>query len=282
MSARTRSVSSVIRSVSVQPELRIDDVGPDPRPVLLFRPSAGWARSSAGPLLLDPRVVRDAASSGRGSHHSESLGLECACLAADRPQLLAPCSMLAWPVSIERIDLPFSHISHIAVDHWGLSRVRTRRTQGRTGIVVGKGVEGLGAMGGAQESHRPPDAAGQLPAAAARRQDGGAALSARGGRGARPALAAAPAAGSGGRRRRPRLQRRRRAGGYGRGRGGGRRGCPWRFLCPPPLHTPPSPGRPSAASAAGVLRHGGWCCGMVGGVAALWVVLLIRRNTTHH
>jgi hypothetical protein len=145
MSARTRSVSA-IRSVSAPPLLRIDVVGPDPRPVLLLRSSAGWARSSAGPLLLDPRVVRDAASSGSGSPHSESLGLECACLAADRPRraalrmrtpwlaccvagwsppggrarsesVLAPCSMLAWQVSKELMDLPFSHLSHLAIKH---------------------------------------------------------------------------------------------------------------------------------------------------------------------
>ncbi len=53
MSARTPSVSAVIRLVNAPPTLRIDVVGPDPPPVLLLRPSAGWARSSAGPLLLD-------------------------------------------------------------------------------------------------------------------------------------------------------------------------------------------------------------------------------------
>ncbi len=108
---------------------RLDVVGPDPRPVLLRWSSAGWARSSARPLLLDPRVVREAASSSRDAPHSESLGLECACLASHRPQraaplvltlglaccvagwsspggrarsglVLVPCSMLAWPVTI--------------------------------------------------------------------------------------------------------------------------------------------------------------------------------------
>jgi hypothetical protein len=147
MSARTRIVSAVIRSVSAPPVLRIDVVGPDPHQVLLLWSSAGWGRSSSGPLLLDPRVIREAASWGRGSPHSESLGLECACLAADRPRraalrvstpelaccvagwsppggrarsesVLAPCSMLAWPVSIELIlDLPFSHLSNVAVKH---------------------------------------------------------------------------------------------------------------------------------------------------------------------
>jgi hypothetical protein len=145
MSARTRSVSAVIRSVSAPPVLRID-VYPAQRPILLPRSSAGWARSSAGPLLrlLDPRVVREAASSSSDASHSKSPGLECACLAADRPRraalrvrtpglaccvagcsppggrarsesVLAPCSMLAWPVSIELIDLPLSHLSHGAV-----------------------------------------------------------------------------------------------------------------------------------------------------------------------
>jgi hypothetical protein len=60
MSARTPSVSAVIRLVNARPAFRIDVVGPDPPPVILLRPSAGWARSSAGPLLLDLRVVRAA------------------------------------------------------------------------------------------------------------------------------------------------------------------------------------------------------------------------------
>ena len=60
MSSCTPSVSAVIRLVNAPPAFRIDVVGPDPPPVLLLRPSAGWARSSAGPLLLDLRVVRAA------------------------------------------------------------------------------------------------------------------------------------------------------------------------------------------------------------------------------
>jgi hypothetical protein len=125
-----RSVSAAIRSVSAPPVLRVDVVGPDPRPVLLLR-------SSAGQLLLDPRDVREAAPSSRCVSHSESPGLACARFAADRPRraalrvrtawlvccvagwsplggrarsesVLTPCSMLAWPVSIELIDLPFS------------------------------------------------------------------------------------------------------------------------------------------------------------------------------
>ncbi len=143
MSACTRSVSAVIRSVSAPPALRIDVVCQDPRPVLLLLSSAGLTRSPACQLLLDPGVVLDVASSGRGLPHSESLGLECACLAADCPRrtalrvgtpwlaccvagwsppcgraisesVLAPCSMLVWPASIEQKDLSFSHLSHVA------------------------------------------------------------------------------------------------------------------------------------------------------------------------
>ncbi len=60
MSACTPSVSAVIRLVNAPPAFRIDIVGLDPPPVLLLRPSAGWTRSSDGPLLLDLRVVRAA------------------------------------------------------------------------------------------------------------------------------------------------------------------------------------------------------------------------------
>ncbi len=90
MSSRTWNVSTVIRSVSAPAVLQIDVVGPDPRPVLLLR-------SSAGPLLLDPQVVREAASSGRGLPQSESLGLERACLAAraDRPLSVSHCDRRA-------------------------------------------------------------------------------------------------------------------------------------------------------------------------------------------
>jgi hypothetical protein len=122
MSARTRSVPAVIRLVSALPVLRIAVVGPDPRPVLLLRSSAGWARSSAGPLLLeslDPRVVREAAAL-----RVRTPGLAC-CEAGWSPpggraspeSVLAPCSMLAWPVSIELIDLPSCHLSHVTVEH---------------------------------------------------------------------------------------------------------------------------------------------------------------------
>jgi hypothetical protein len=78
MSARTRSVSAVIRSVGAPQAFRIDVVGTDPPPVLLLRPSAGWARSSAGPLLLDLRVFRAAPSIAPQWPHSESLGPGCA------------------------------------------------------------------------------------------------------------------------------------------------------------------------------------------------------------
>ena len=62
MSARTRSVSAVIRLVNAPPALRIDVVGPDPPPVLLLRPSAGLGPVLRRPdtLLLDLRVVRAA------------------------------------------------------------------------------------------------------------------------------------------------------------------------------------------------------------------------------
>ncbi len=45
MSARTPSVSAVIRSVRAPPVLRIDVVGPDLRPVLLLLSSAGCSSS---------------------------------------------------------------------------------------------------------------------------------------------------------------------------------------------------------------------------------------------
>jgi hypothetical protein len=146
--ARGVSPQSSRRSVSAPPVLHIDVVVPDPRPVLLLRSSTsgGWAWSFAGPVLLDPIVVSEAASSSRGAPHSESMGLECARFAADRPRraalrvrtpvpaccvagwsppgirarselVLAPRPMLARPVSIELIDLPFSHLSHVAVKH---------------------------------------------------------------------------------------------------------------------------------------------------------------------
>jgi hypothetical protein len=75
MSARTRSVSAVIRLVNAPPAFRIDVVSPDPPPALLLRPSAGWAQSSAGPLGgLDLRVVL-AAPNHRSTVASLSIGL---------------------------------------------------------------------------------------------------------------------------------------------------------------------------------------------------------------
>ncbi len=134
MSARTRSVSAVIRLViapaSTSDSHRRPEYAPGP-PVTVHQPVG------PGPLLLDPRVVREAASSSRGTPHSESLGFdsssECARFAADLPRraaqrvripglaccvagwsrpggrarsesVLAQCSMLARPVSIELID----------------------------------------------------------------------------------------------------------------------------------------------------------------------------------
>ena len=55
-----RRVSAVIRSVSAPPALRIDVVGPDPLRSSCSGPPPAWARSSAGPLLLELRVVRAA------------------------------------------------------------------------------------------------------------------------------------------------------------------------------------------------------------------------------
>jgi hypothetical protein len=157
MSARTRSVSAVIGSVSAphrsHPISERSPSTPDRR----RRPE-----STPGPpapvhrrLAPGPPPARSSESSGdvqvassgrrgRGSPHSESLDLECACLAADRPRraalrvgtpglaccvagwsppggrarselVLVPSSMLAWPVSIELIDLPFAHLWHVAV-----------------------------------------------------------------------------------------------------------------------------------------------------------------------
>jgi hypothetical protein len=59
MSTRTPSVSAVIRLVNAPPALRIDVVGPDPPPVLLL-PALHRAQSSAGPVLLELRVVLSA------------------------------------------------------------------------------------------------------------------------------------------------------------------------------------------------------------------------------
>ncbi len=104
--------------------------------------------SSSGLLLLDPKVVWEAASLSRCVLHSVSLGRWCARCAADCPRraalrvrtpwlaccaagwsrpggrarsesVLAPYAMLAWPVSIELIDLPFSHSSYVALKQIG-------------------------------------------------------------------------------------------------------------------------------------------------------------------
>ena len=134
MSAHTPSVSAVIRLVNAPPALRIDVVDPDPPPVLLLRPSAGWARSSAGPLLLDPRP------------HSESRGPECAttwsavrrcvalrssipgvacrddgCLPPDgrarSESVSAPLAMADCALSVELKGLPFSLWTHVTFKH---------------------------------------------------------------------------------------------------------------------------------------------------------------------
>jgi hypothetical protein len=78
MSARTRIVFAAIWLVNAPPAFRIDIIGPDPPPVLLLLPSAGWARSSAGPLLLDPESSEQLPSIAPLWPHSESLGPWCA------------------------------------------------------------------------------------------------------------------------------------------------------------------------------------------------------------
>ncbi len=141
MSARTRSVSDVIRSVSAPPAFRIDDVGPDPPPVLLLLPSAGWARSSS-----IPESSEQLPSIAPRWPHSESLGLDCAttwpavrrrvahrssiaevacradgCLPsgghARSESVSASCAMVGWALSIGLIDLPFSHWTHVTFKH---------------------------------------------------------------------------------------------------------------------------------------------------------------------
>jgi hypothetical protein len=149
MSARTPSVSAVIRLVNAPPAFRIDVVGPDQRPVLLLRPSAGWARSSIGPLLLD---LRESESSEQLPSiaprwpHSESLGPGCAttwpavrrrvalrssiagvacradgCVSsggrARSESVSASCAIVGWALSIGLIDLPFSHWTHVTFKH---------------------------------------------------------------------------------------------------------------------------------------------------------------------
>jgi hypothetical protein len=109
-------------------------------------------RSSAGPLLLELRVVR--AASPRWPH-SESLGPECAttwpavrrrvalrssiagvsccadgCLPSDgrarSESVSASCSMVGWALSMVLIDLPFSHWTHVTFTN--------RREGGREGV----------------------------------------------------------------------------------------------------------------------------------------------------
>ncbi len=140
MSARTRSVSAVIRLVNAPPAFRT--VGPDPHPVLLLLPSAGWARTYAGPLLLGLQVVR--ANPIHRWPHSESLGPGCTttwpavrrrvalrsslagvafradgCLPsggrASSESVSASCAMVGWALSSGLIDLPFSHWTHVTL-----------------------------------------------------------------------------------------------------------------------------------------------------------------------
>jgi hypothetical protein len=146
MSALTRSVYVVIRLVSAPPSLRIDGFGPD----LHLQPVGSSPPGTPPPPRSSSiRVVQEAASSSSsGVPHSELLGPECARFAAEclrraalrmrtpglaccvagwslpgaraRSELvLAPCSMLARPVSKKMIELPFSHSSLVAVEKAG-------------------------------------------------------------------------------------------------------------------------------------------------------------------
>jgi hypothetical protein len=150
MSARTRSVSAVIRLVNAPPAFRIKVVGPDPPPILLLWPSACWARSSAGPLLLDPESSEQLPSIAPRWAHSESQGSGCAttwpavlrvalrssiagvafhadgCLPsggrARSESVSAPRAMVGWALSIGLIDLPFSHWTHVTFKRPVLTR----------------------------------------------------------------------------------------------------------------------------------------------------------------
>jgi hypothetical protein len=147
MSARLRSVSAVIGLVNAPPAFRIDVVGPDPLPVLLLWPSAGWARYSAGLLLLESESSEQLPSIALRWPHSDSLGPGRAttwqavrrrvalrsgiagvefsadgCLPlggrARSESVCASCAMVGWALSIGLIDLPFfSHWTHVTFKH---------------------------------------------------------------------------------------------------------------------------------------------------------------------
>ena len=119
---------------------------PGPAPVLLLWSSAGWARSSAGPLLYNPQSSEQLPSIAPRWPHSESLGPGCAtpwpavrrrvtlrssiagvacradgCLPsggrARSEPVSASCAMVGWALSIGLIDLPFSHWTHVTFKH---------------------------------------------------------------------------------------------------------------------------------------------------------------------
>ncbi len=140
MSARMRSVSAVILSVSAPPVLQID-VGPDPPPVLLLLPSAGWARSSSISesseqlLSIAPRLPHSESQEPwcattwpvvrrRVALHSSIAGVACRAdgqlLSEGRARsesVSASSAMVGWALSIGLIDSPFSHWTHVTFKH---------------------------------------------------------------------------------------------------------------------------------------------------------------------
>jgi hypothetical protein len=120
---------------------------PPPVRVLLLRPPAGWARSSAGPSSsIISESSEERPSIAPRWPHSESLGPGCAtvtawpavrrrvalrssiaevafradgCLPsggrARSESVSASCAMVGWALSIGLIDLPFSHWTHFHV-----------------------------------------------------------------------------------------------------------------------------------------------------------------------
>jgi hypothetical protein len=126
MSARIWRRSVIIRLVKVALALRIDGSRPCP--------TQAWP--SAGPRLLDPRVLRDEGSSGRCALHSESgnSGL----LSGLRPDArlpvdvrwirvgVAPLPIVGPQALIKPTDLSFSRLSHATVKRCGGRRCATR------------------------------------------------------------------------------------------------------------------------------------------------------------
>jgi hypothetical protein len=166
MSARTRSVSAAIRVVSAPPALRIDVVGLDPPTVLLPRPAAGWAWSSAGQLFSISESSEQLPSIAPRWPHPESqepgcattwpavrrrialrssiAGVACStdgCLPsggrARSESVSASCAMVGWALSIGLIDLPFSHWTHVTFKQFVLRPVCRSVTM--AGVLVRDG-----------------------------------------------------------------------------------------------------------------------------------------------